>query len=142
MERSLREMDPNPPDAHLAPEPQLRFGKIDGLAGRVAAAMSAARKLLFSAQHEQGYWCGELEADTTLESDYILLHTLLRTGDPQRFQKAANWIVQHQNEDGRWRIYAAGPSNISASVKAYFGLELAGYDAGHPVLHAACEKNH
>ena len=32
---------------------------------------------LFSQQHEDGYWCGELEADTTLESDYILLHTLL-----------------------------------------------------------------
>jgi squalene-hopene/tetraprenyl-beta-curcumene cyclase len=127
-------MDTNSPDSPLASEPQLRFGKIDGLGARVGAAMSAARKLLFSTQHEEGYWCGELEADTTLESDYILLHTLLGTGDPGRFQKAANWIVQHQNEDGGWSIYAAGPSNISASVKAYFGLKLAGYDADHPVL--------
>ena len=102
--------------------------------------MGAARKLLFSAQHEDGYWCGELEADTTLESDYILLHTLLGTGDPERFRKAANWIVQHQNEDGGWSIYAAGPSNISASVKAYFGLKLAGYTADHPVLQRARKK--
>jgi squalene-hopene/tetraprenyl-beta-curcumene cyclase len=134
------EMDTNSPDAHLASEPQLRFGKIDGLAGRVAAAMSAARNLLFAAQHDEGYWCGELEADTTLESDYILLHTLLGTGDPERFTKAANWIVRHQNEDGGWSIYAAGPSNISASVKAYFGLKLAGYDASHPVLQRARKK--
>jgi len=63
------------------------------------------------------------EADTTLESDYILLHTLLGTGDPERFRKAANWIVQHQNEDGGWSIYASGPSNIRASVKAYFGYK-------------------
>src|ERR1700740_2977143 len=125
-------MDINSPDSNLASEPQLRFGKIDGLISRVSAAMSAARQLLFSAQHEEGYWCGELEADTTLESDYILLHTLLGTGDPERFQRAANWIVRHQNEDGGWSIYAAGPSNISASVKACFGLKLAGYTADHP----------
>jgi squalene-hopene/tetraprenyl-beta-curcumene cyclase len=111
-------MDTNSPDSNLASEPQLRFGKIDGLASRVAAAMDAARKLLFSTQHEDGYWCGELEADTTLESDYILLHTLLGTSDSERFRKAANWIIQHQNEDGGWSIYADGPSNVSASVKA------------------------
>ena len=56
--------------------PQLRFGKIDDLASRVAAAIDGCRKRLFSQQHEDGYWCGELEADTTLESDYILLHAV------------------------------------------------------------------
>ncbi|MFZ0318717.1 MAG: prenyltransferase/squalene oxidase repeat-containing protein, partial [Candidatus Sulfotelmatobacter sp.] len=133
-------MDINSPDSLQTSAPQLRFGKIDGLFTRVSASIAAARKLLFSAQHEEGYWCGELEADTTLESDYILLHTLLGTGDPERFRKAANWIVQHQNEDGGWSIYASGPSNISASVKAYFGLKLAGYTADHPVLQRARKK--
>ncbi len=114
-------MDTNSPDSHFASagtgsNPQLRFGKIEGLGSRVSAAVAAAKKFLFSQQHEEGYWCGELEADTTLESDYILLHTLLGTGNPERFQKAANWILRHQNEDGGWSIYAAGPSNISASV--------------------------
>src|ERR1700680_5079551 len=107
----------------LGSSPQLRFGKIEELGSRVGAAVAAARKYLFSQQHEEGYWCGELEADTTLESDYILLHMLLGTGNQERFQKAANWILQHQNEDGGWSIYAAGPSNISASVKAYFVVQ-------------------
>ena len=106
----------------------------------MGAAIAAARKYLFSQQHEEGYWCGELEADTTLESDYILLHTLLGTGNQERFQKAANWILRHQNEDGGWSIYAGGPSNISASVKAYFGLKLAGYTADHPALERARKK--
>ena len=83
----------------------MRFGKIDDLASRVAAAVDGARKFLFSQQHEDGYWCGELEADTTLESDYILLHTLLGTGNQERFQKCCNWILRHQNEDGGWGIY-------------------------------------
>ena len=53
----------------------------------------ARAAVLFSQQHEEGYWCGELEADTTLESDYILLHTLLGTGNPERFQKCCNYIL-------------------------------------------------
>ena len=120
--------------------PQLRFGKIDDLASRVSAALDGARKRLFALQHEDGYWCGELEADTTLESDYILLHALLGTGNPERFEKAARYILEHQNGDGGWSIYAGGPSNISASVKAYFGLKLAGYTADHPALARAREK--
>ena len=42
--------------------------------------------------------------------------------------------------DGGWSIYAGGPSNISASVKAYFGLKLAGYTADHPALARARKK--
>ena len=70
--------------------PQMRFGEIDDLSSRVAVAVDAARKYLFSQQHEDGYWCGELEADTTLEADYIVLHSLLGTEQPPRIRKAAN----------------------------------------------------
>ena len=45
------------------------------------------------------------------------------TGNPERFQKAARYILHHQNEDGGWSIYAGGPSNISASVKCLFRAE-------------------
>jgi squalene-hopene/tetraprenyl-beta-curcumene cyclase len=125
-------MDLSPTLSNSAP--QLRFGKIDDLSARVAIAAEASQKWLFSQQHEEGYWCGELEADSTLEADYILLHVLLGTGSQERFQKAANWILKLQNEDGGWPIYKGGPSNISASVKSYFGLKLAGYSADHPAL--------
>jgi squalene-hopene/tetraprenyl-beta-curcumene cyclase len=118
----------------------MRFGKIDDLSSRVAVAIDAARKFLLSQQYEEGYWCGELEADTTLESDYILLHTLLGTGNVKRFAKCATYILRHQNQDGGWGIYAGGPSNVSASVKAYFGLKLAGYKADHPALERARKR--
>jgi squalene-hopene/tetraprenyl-beta-curcumene cyclase len=126
--------------ATAASAPQMRFGKIDDLGSRVAVAVDAARNYLFSQQHEDGYWCGELEADSTLESDYILVHMLLGTGNQARFDKAAQYILNHQNEDGGWSIYAGGPSNISASVKAYFGLKLAGFTAEHPDLTRARKK--
>src|SRR2546421_6877605 len=133
-------MEDASPSPQTSAIPQMRFGKIDDLSSRVAAAIGGARDYLFSQQHEEGYWCGELEADTTLESDYIMLHTLLGTGDVERFQKAARYILQHQNEDGGWPIYAGGPSNVSASVKAYFGLKLAGFTADHSALVRARKK--
>jgi len=131
-------MENSPSDSRRAI--QLLFGKLDDMMSRVAAAVDGARQFLFSEQHEDGYWCGELEADSTLESDYILLHVLMGTGDPERLQKAANYVLQHQNPDGGWSIYEGGPSNVSASVKAYFGLKLEGYTADHPALARARKK--
>jgi squalene-hopene/tetraprenyl-beta-curcumene cyclase len=116
---------------------QMLFGKIDDMLGRVSFGIDKARDYLFAQQDKDGYWCGELEADTTLESDYIAIHTLLGTGNPSRMQRAVPEIIRHQNKDGGWPIYAGGPSNISASVKAYFALKLMGYKADHPVLERA-----
>src|SRR3974390_800390 len=126
----------------LPPNPgEMRFGKLDDIKARVAAAIDASRKYLFCLQHAwEGYWCGELGADTTLESDYILLHRLLGTESAERTQKCANEILSHQNEDGDWPIFNGGPSNISASVKAYFALKMAGYSPADPALAKARER--
>jgi squalene-hopene/tetraprenyl-beta-curcumene cyclase len=119
---------------------QMLFGKIDGMLARVGDGIEAARRRLFSLQHEDGYWCGELEADTTLESDYIAIHTLLGTGNRRLMELAVPEILRHQNEDGGWPIYHGGPSNISASVKAYFALKLMGFKPDHLVMERARER--
>ncbi len=116
------------------------FGKIDDMLERVSVGIEKARDYLFAQQHKDGYWCGELEADTTLESDYIAIHTLLSTGKRSRMERAIPEIIRHQNADGGWPIFAGGPSNISASVKAYFALKLMGYKPDHPVLEHARTK--
>ena len=110
------------------PAAEMFFGKVGNAAERVAGAIRAAREHLFSTQHEDGYWCGELEADTTLESDYILLRVLLGTVDEERRNARARYLA-HQNR------MADGPSSTAAHrtsarhVKAYFGLKLAGLQA-------------
>ncbi len=120
---------------------EMRFGKIDDIKARIAAAIDASRQYLFGIQErEDGYWCGELGADTTLVSDYILLHRLLGTEDPKRTHKCAVEILNRQNADGGWPIFNDGPSNISASVKAYFALKMAGYGPDHPQLVKARER--
>ncbi len=85
-----------------------------------------------------GYWIGELEADTTLESDYILfLYFLDKEAYRDKIRKLANFIRTQQLEDGSWNIFHNGPPEISASVKAYFALKLAGYAVDEPFMKKA-----
>src|SRR6516164_3833655 len=46
---------------------------------------------LISLQAGEGYWLGELEADSTLESDYIYYLYVLNKFDPVRIEKLANY---------------------------------------------------
>ena len=101
-------------------------------------SIASASDYLLNRQSAKGYWVGELEADTSLESDYILLQLwLYPPGDDgvwspptaSRIQSAARYILSRQLPDGGWSIYPGGPPNVSASVKAYLTLRLAGYEA-------------
>jgi squalene-hopene/tetraprenyl-beta-curcumene cyclase len=125
---------PRNPKAASAKPAQPRYGRMDVGLGEVGEGIARASDWLLSLQHADGYWCGELEADSMLESDYIFMHMLLGTGDRGKMERAINEILRHQNEDGGWSIYPGGPSNVSLSVKAYFALKMMGWDAEHPVL--------
>jgi squalene-hopene/tetraprenyl-beta-curcumene cyclase len=127
----------NPKAANQPAQP--RFGRIDLALERVADGIGRARDWLLGQQHADGYWCGELEADSMLESDYIFMHTLLGTGDPGKMERAVNEILRHQNEDGGWSLYPGGPSNISYGVKAYLALKIMGWSKNHPVMVKARE---
>ena len=111
-----------------------RFGRIDADLAEVESAISRSREFVLSLQHPDGYWCGELEADSMLEADYIFLHKLLDSGDPGRLQRALNEMMRYQNEDGSWAIYPGGPGNLSLSVKCYFSAKLMGIPASDPRL--------
>src|SRR3954468_46122 len=119
---------------------QPRFGRMDIGLDHVAEGIRRSTDWLLSLQHPDGYWCGELEADSMLESDYIFMHTLLGTGDRGRMERAVNEILRHQNSDGGWSLYPGGPSNVSYGVKCYFALKLMGFTADHAVMVKAREK--
>ena len=65
-----------------------------------------------------------------------LLHRLLGTGSDEQNPESGPADSAFSKEDGGWPIYDGGPSNVSATVKAYFGLKLAGYSQDHPALGA------
>jgi squalene-hopene/tetraprenyl-beta-curcumene cyclase len=97
---------------------------------------------LLSLQAEEGYWLGELEADTTLESDYIYYLYVLGKADPERIAKLATYVRRHQLPDGGWNIFPGGPSDLNATCKAYFALKLVGDDIDAPHMKQARETVH
>lgn len=109
---------------------------------QVEQAIARSSEWLLSAQGNEGYWWGELEADTTLESDYIVyLHVLGRLNSP-KVPKLANYIRQRQLPDGGWNIFPEGPAELNATVKAYVALRVAGDPAGAPHMERAKLKVH
>lgn len=80
--RGLRER----PESSSTPPPKVIDVMID-----------AAIRNLLSQRRDDGHWCAELEGDTILESEYVLLL--------------------------HWAIYPDGPTDPSVSVKAYLCLK-------------------
>ncbi len=93
---------------------------------RIEPAIERARDFLLKVQSPEGYWVGELEADTTLESDSIKLWHLLDRVDRSKEKRLLQAILRNQLSDGGWPIYAGGPAELNATVKAYVALRLAG----------------
>ncbi|MFQ5532640.1 MAG: squalene--hopene cyclase [Candidatus Methylomirabilales bacterium] len=107
---------------------------------RVGKAILRAREYLLNSQYPEGYWLGELEADTTLTSEYIMLCRFLGRVDRDRERKAANYLRARQTADGGWDLFPGSPSDISATVKAYFALKLVGYSPDEPFMRRAREN--
>ena len=109
----------------------------DEIASRLSQTIARTRQWLVAAQHADGYWVGELEGDTILESEYILLLAWLGREDEPIAKKCARFMLDRQLAGGGWAIYPGGPVDISASVKAYFALKLTGHDpASEPLARA------
>ena len=104
---------------------------------RLEQAIERGAEHLLSLQAQAGYWVGELQADTTLESDYIYYLFVLGKADPVRIAKLANYVRRRQLPDGGWNIYPGGPSELNATCKAYFALKLAGDDPQSPHMSSA-----
>lgn len=100
---------------------------------RLNRGVDSAREFLLALQQEDGHWCAELEGDTILESEYIMLMYYIGRGDSPKVRKAANYLRGKHNPRGGWSAYPGGPPDISASVKNYFVLKLVGdsSDAEH-----------
>jgi squalene-hopene/tetraprenyl-beta-curcumene cyclase len=92
----------------------------------VRRAIQRAQHYFRQIQNPDGHWCGELEGDTILESEYILTMYFIGRLDSAKVRKAANYIRQKQLPEGGWAIYEGGPAEVSASAKAYFVLKLMG----------------
>ncbi len=104
-------------------------------AATIARARDAALAALSSLQRDDGHWCGELEGDSILQSEYLLMKWILRQerepmhdgSDGWAFlQRLADTLRAQQRPDGGWGQYPGAGIDLSATVKAYFSLKLMG----------------
>lgn len=108
---------------------------------KLSDAIRRSQEALLRMQNqEDGYWCGPIFGDTTIDSDTIMLLNFLGRGTSVKVRRLANHILNKQNADGGWPIYDNGPSEISATVKAYWALKFAGHSPNEPRLEAARKK--
>ncbi|WP_423380179.1 squalene--hopene cyclase [Burkholderia sp. LMG 32019] len=95
----------------------------------VDAAVARATDALLAAQQADGHWVYELEADSTIPAEYVLLvHYLGETPNLELEQKIGTYLRRIQQADGGWPLFTDGAPNVSASVKAYFALKVIGDD--------------
>ena len=113
---------------------------------RLGALCRRAIHALISLQKADGHWCGELQGDSILESEYILMKFILgqerapmadgRDGW-RTLQRMASYLRTLQHTDGGWGQYPGSDIDLSATVKAYFALKLMGDSPDAPHMRAA-----
>ncbi len=124
------------------------------LRARVQDSLDRAVDALFSKQHDDGHWCAELEGDSILSSEYLLMKAILGqrtqsdaewTNAPcdssARYEKICAYLRALQRADGTWGQYPGSGPDISATVKAYFALKIFGDDPDAPHMRAAREAS-
>ncbi len=90
-------------------------------------AIDGALTGFLSLQRDDGHWVFDLEADTTIPSEYVLLQRFL--GRPLKESlksKLVAYLISKQQPDGGWPLFTGSHSDISATVKAYFALKMVG----------------
>ena len=102
---------------------------------RLAETLRRGLDALLGLQDDKGHWCGELQGDSILESEYLLMKFILgqedaplADGRPARkvLPRIAAYLRSLQRPDGGWGQYPGSAADLSATVKAYFVLKLMG----------------
>ena len=121
-------------DHRTAVNPIAPIAPVDPVA--LERSISSATDALLEYRQADGHWVFELEADSTIPSEYVLLrHYLAEPVDSVLEAKIANYLRRTQGNHGGWPLVQDGPFDMSASVKSYFALKMIGdsVDAPHMV---------
>ncbi|MFN8543902.1 MAG: squalene--hopene cyclase [Candidatus Binatia bacterium] len=105
-----------------------------GLVGRVGETIERARAWLGGQQDAQGFWCAPLEANATMEAEYVFFNRILGRVKPDSERGVVARLLATQRADGGWPLFAGGPAHLSTTIEAYLALKLAGLSPDEPAL--------
>jgi squalene-hopene/tetraprenyl-beta-curcumene cyclase len=98
----------------------------DEFVARVDYTIDRAQQSLIAVQHPEGYWHAALDANAEMNAEYIIFSHFMEHVDLELEAKLKKHLLDTQNPDGSWSLYAGGEGYLSSSIEAYFALKLAG----------------
>ncbi len=117
---------------------------------RAKTSAKWALDALYRKLNDDGHWRAELEGDSILNSEYLLMKIILQQdkapqasdNDLRLFDKMCAGLRKMQREDGTWGQYPGSGMDVSASVKAYLCLKHFGDDPDAPHMARARQAIH
>ena len=86
------------------------------------------------AQFADGFWHRPLEANATMDAEYIFFMHFMKRVNPERQRRIVNHLLATQLDDGSWSLYPDGASHLSNTIEAYFAMKLARISPDHPAM--------
>ncbi len=102
-------------------------------------AIRRTQRYLLRVQHAGGYWHFPLEANVTMDAEYIFFNRFLRRQAARQEARIVDHMLGTQNDDGSWSLYPGGPGHPSLTIEAYFALKLCGFSPADQRLKKAEE---
>jgi len=110
----------------------------DEFLAKVDHAITASQGYFRREQHATGYWHRPLEANATMNAEYIFFMHFMGRVNPERQARIVQNLLANQLDDGSWSLYPDASGHLSNTIEAYFALKLAGTPASHEALAKAC----
>ncbi|MBI3246809.1 MAG: squalene--hopene cyclase [Deltaproteobacteria bacterium] len=105
----------------------------------VENAILRVQEYFLREQQPDGYWYYPLEANATMDAEYIFFNHFVGRVDEQKHRRICEHLLSVQDETGAWPLFYKGPGHLGNTIEAYFALKLTGYPASHPALAKARE---
>jgi squalene-hopene/tetraprenyl-beta-curcumene cyclase len=126
-ENARRISNPFPPRPTAPP-------RADEFLAKVSHTIGRAQEYFRREQHPEGYWHRPLEANATMDAEYIFFMHFMGRVDAERQQRIVAHLSATQLPDGSWSLYPGAPGHLSNTIEAYFAMKLAGLPATNPAL--------
>jgi squalene-hopene/tetraprenyl-beta-curcumene cyclase len=119
---------------HRAPGP-----RGDEFIAKVDHTIAQSQGYFRRAQFADGYWHRPLEANATMDAEYIFFMHFMKRVNPERQQRIVNHLLATQLDDGSWSLYPGAAGHLSNTTEAYFAMKLAGMSPEHHAMTKARE---
>jgi squalene-hopene/tetraprenyl-beta-curcumene cyclase len=105
----------------------------------VEGAIERAQAHILERQQSEGYWQAPLEANATMDAQYVFFNRFMGRERPDIERRLAERLLGLQLATGGWPLFHGGPPHLGVSVEALAALRMLDVDRDQPALRRARE---